>query len=97
MAQSLFSEMASNSHSITIISKGTTTMPTNVDSASACVAKPSYDYWRKESHWQRTKRLRESERREQIGERQPRWQREQNLRQASRMGRIWQEEAWDEA
>lgn len=72
-------------------------MPTSTDGSSACVAKPAYDYWRKETHWQRTKRLRETERRDQPGARQPRWQREQSLRQASRMGRIWQEEAWDEA
>ncbi|MFO1424569.1 MAG: hypothetical protein U1F70_13145 [Candidatus Competibacteraceae bacterium] len=58
---------------------------------------PTYDYWRKETHWQRHKRLREAERRAHTAERQPRWQREHSLRQASRAGRAWQEAVWDEA
>lgn len=72
-------------------------MPTNADDLLAESTKPAYDYWRKETHWQRRKRLQETERRAHTAERQPRWQREQNLRQASRAGRAWQEAVWDEA
>jgi len=58
----------------------------------------TYRYWRKETHWQRRKRLQEAERRTHTAERQPRWQREHRLRQASRAGR-WtgQEAVGDEA
>ncbi|MDS4031977.1 MAG: hypothetical protein RKO66_18185 [Candidatus Contendobacter sp.] len=72
-------------------------MPTNADDFLADSTKPTYDYWRKETHWQRRKRLQETERRARTEERQPRWQRELSLRQASRAGRAGQEAVWDEA
>ena len=73
-------------------------MPKNAEDFLADSTQPTYDYWRKETHWQRRKRLQEAERRAHTVERQPRWQREHRLRQASRAGR-WagQEAVWDEA
>lgn len=67
-------------------------IPTTLQDHAVDATEPVYDYWRRETHWQRTKRLRETQRREDKPSRERRWKREQRLRD---LGSTWQPE-WEE-
>ena len=67
-------------------------MPTTLQDHAVDATEPVNDYWRRETHWQRTKRLRETQRREDKPSRERRWKREQRLRN---LGSTWQPE-WEE-